>query len=270
MPSFDYGDLVKVSPDHDSIFAGKRGTVREPQDDGKILVEFTDGRSSVFSKYDLENLTRTNDNTAGVRAVAVIVGDTIMDINTGIQGRILSFAHDIATPNGFYAARWNNGIVNEFSGANGLIELPKNIIACVTRTAAMRRKANDAIQETRQMNGVTFYIEWPAGSTRIYQNSGFKKLMLCDYGFIPFTVGADGEELDIFINPDAVESPIVFEIEQTHDDGSFDESKHLIGFDSEDEAKDMFLAHQPENHFGSIKPMSWKDFTDIIQENKKD
>lgn len=138
--------------------------------------------------------------------------------------------------------------------------------------AVLKRDANDMVQETQKVKGVTFYIEWPVGSVRYYPRTGYRTPMKCNYGFIPRTLDEDGddEEIDAYLVPEATQSPIVFEIEQIKPDtGKFDEIKYMVGFDSENEAKEMYLAHIPAKFFGSIRAMNWGDFTDIIKEQTK-
>ena len=43
---------------------------------------------------------------------------------------------------------------------------------------------NDPIQKVVDFKGIQIDVEWPKGSTREYKQSNFKKLMLCDYGYI--------------------------------------------------------------------------------------
>lgn len=75
-----------------------------------------------------------------------------------------------------------------------------------------------------------------------------------DYGFIPKTLGGDGDGLDVFIGPDK-NAPLAFWVVQRKDDGSFDEYKVFLGFDNRDEALAAYRAHIPKKYFNGMITM---------------
>jgi hypothetical protein len=88
--------------------------------------------------------------------------------------------------------------------------------------------------------------EWPALS--------------CHYGYIRRTEGRDGDHVDCFIGPNP-DSDRVFVVDQVNQDGRFDEHKCLVGFDSEKEAREAYLANYPKDwKCGTVTAMSIDDF----------
>lgn len=108
-----------------------------------------------------------------------------------------------------------------------------------------------------RVQGLRVRIESPIGSTRSW--AGGSTLMSCAYGFIEGTRGADGEEYDCYVGPDP-QSPLVYIIEQAAPDGSWDESKAMLGFSSLEEARATYLAHRNDGEraiYGIVQvPMS--------------
>jgi len=120
--------------------------------------------------------------------------------------------------------------------------------------------------------GIPITVEHAKGSTRTGADPDGKewsRKMLCDYGYIKETTPAkgDGEDLDVYVGPDK-DAPDAFVVEQLKDDGEFDEFKVILGINSEDEARKLYLGHYPkgwESNIGSIFSVPverLKDFVD--------
>ncbi len=75
-----------------------------------------------------------------------------------------------------------------------------------------------------------------------------------DYGFIPKTLGGDGDGLDVFIGPKK-KSDTAFWAVQRKEDGSFDEYKVFLGFENRDEAIAAYRQHIPKKFFKGIMAM---------------
>lgn len=75
-----------------------------------------------------------------------------------------------------------------------------------------------------------------------------------DYGFIPKTLGGDGDGLDVFIGP-LKKAPNSFWAVQRKDDGSFDEYKIFLGFPDRDAAVAAYRQHIPKKYFKGIITM---------------
>lgn len=127
------------------------------------------------------------------------------------------------------------------------------------------KRANDPIKKAYMFHDIPIDIEWPQGSTRVYKNTDYKKLMHCDYGYVARTESdADGEEIDTYIGPDK-DSIKVYKITQLKKDtGEYDEDKFMLGFNSSKEAQEMYLRHMEPEHFGGIEELSWDTFQDMV------
>jgi phage gp29-like protein len=113
--------------------------------------------------------------------------------------------------------------------------------------------------------GFPICIENPAGSIRLWTDEDGKRIgattMLTDYGYLEGHIGADGEELDVYLGPDA-SAQEVYVVHQLRapDFKAHDEDKFFLGFASADAAKASYLAHRnDERAYGSMSAMSLDD-----------
>ena len=111
--------------------------------------------------------------------------------------------------------------------------------------------------------GLPVSIENPAGSTRsgVDENGVTWEIeMKHHYGFIENTLGADGDELDVFIKKGLDENFTgdIYVISQVNQDGSFDEHKVVIGATSIEEAKSIYLSNYDKDWqgMGQIEQLS--------------
>lgn len=130
--------------------------------------------------------------------------------------------------------------------------------------ADLEKTANDPIKKSIRIDGMDIGIEWLKGETREYKDkkTGAVKhstLMKADYGYIKRTKDADGEELDCYVGPDR-NSDKAFVIKQLKDDGSFDEHKVMLGYETAGDARDSYMDHMPSKRFGSLEGMSLTEF----------
>lgn len=90
------------------------------------------------------------------------------------------------------------------------------------------------------------------------------------YGRIPGTLGADGEQLDVYLGEEPLEDHgQVFIITQLNSDGEYDEDKAMIGFPDVESAKQAYLNHLPAEKFGDITAMTTDDFKHKYVANQK-
>jgi inorganic pyrophosphatase len=112
--------------------------------------------------------------------------------------------------------------------------------------SGMQKVANDPIKKKIEVSGVPVWVEWKKGETRQYKDGKgtvkYKRDMEADYGYIPDTLDADGEELDVYVGPDT-SSKKAFVVDQLKKDGSFDEHKVMLGFASKEDAKASYVHH---------------------------
>ena len=116
-------------------------------------------------------------------------------------------------------------------------------------------------------------IQWPKGSTRVGEREDgtpFKTEMKADYGYIPDTVASgDEERLDIYIGPDK-DAENAYVVEQLKLDGEFDEYKIMVGFDSLEDAEEIYLAHVEEDQLGDISEIPFDYLFDTVTEEREE
>lgn len=114
-------------------------------------------------------------------------------------------------------------------------------------------------------------IENPAGSIRSGTDPNgneWQIKMKHHYGFIENTDGADGDEIDVFVkNHLAYDPEYAYIIKQLDSNGQFDEQKVIIGAETEEEAKEIYLSNYEKGWqgFGGIKKISMADLLKKIQ-----
>jgi N12 class adenine-specific DNA methylase/predicted RNA methylase len=87
--------------------------------------------------------------------------------------------------------------------------------------------------------GLDISIENPQGSKRRPEWPALKS----HYGYIRGTIGRDKDHVDVFVKPGTTEDwdGMVYVIDQEKSDGSFDEHKVMLGWDSMEAANDAYL-----------------------------
>ena len=91
-------------------------------------------------------------------------------------------------------------------------------------------------------------IENPKGSERSGTDANGKKWsvkMNNTYGYIRGTEGVDGDHIDVFLaeDMDKWDGKYVFVVDQYNPDGTFDEHKVMLGFNSMEEARSVYLSN---------------------------
>jgi N12 class adenine-specific DNA methylase len=95
-----------------------------------------------------------------------------------------------------------------------------------------------------KVHGLAIAIENPKGSTRSGvspDGTKWSNTMGGHYGYFKGTTGNDGDHVDTYVGPNP-ESRRVFVIDQVNQDGSFDEHKSMIGYDSPEQARESYLS----------------------------
>jgi hypothetical protein len=113
-------------------------------------------------------------------------------------------------------------------------------------------------------DGLKISIENPAGSKRKPE----WPTLAHHYGDIKSTVGADGDPVDVYLNKDNTpEDTPVFVINQTNKDGSFDETKVMLGFVNHEQAVKGYMDNfTPDwNEPAGVHQMSMDVFKDWLQ-----
>ena len=130
------------------------------------------------------------------------------------------------------------------------------------------------LQESYKTNfrGLPITIEFRKGDvksgTDVFGNQ-WSKVLKHHYGYFDGIMGADGKELDVYINPDNefINSSKIFRIEQLNvKTGEFDEYKIMLGFDTWHEAGNAYLNNMPR-HWGTER-WGTEQFVDGIRVRK--
>jgi len=157
-------------------------------------------------------------------------------------------------------------LMSALSGASGAYHSKK--MSAYSKLAA--RKLEDRLK----FRGLDISVETDAGSVREWHDphsgeSG-KTTMKYPYGYIRKTKGADGDHVDVYVGPDEA-APNVYVVHQMKkpDFKTYDEDKVMLGFASEDAAREAYLAHYNDPRFlGSVKEMSFDDFKDTVLDKR--
>lgn len=124
------------------------------------------------------------------------------------------------------------------------------------------------IEQQENFRGIFIAIEQPVGSIREgkkIDGTSWRTEFLYPYGFINNTDGEDNEEIDCFIGPNEM-APDVFIIHQMAND-EYDEDKVMFGFDSEEAARDAYLAHfDTQGHLGEITTIPFTEFKVMLDD----
>ena len=129
------------------------------------------------------------------------------------------------------------------------------------------KTADAAAVARRSFRGIPVSIEYPSGTRRTIRNDAgdvvYDRLMLFAYGFIEGTIGRDGDEIDVILGPDeSSERVFVFDMIDLGVDVEKreDEDKVLLGFATEEDAREAFLTMYPPEFIGGIQAMSIAHF----------
>lgn len=114
-----------------------------------------------------------------------------------------------------------------------------------------------------RLHGLDISIENPKGSIRRSKPDApvkWQRTMTAHYGYVRGSEGADGDHVDVFIGKYPT-SQQVFVIDQVID-GKFDEHKVVMGEDSLDDAKSLYLSNYQKNWdgLGAITQMPIDEF----------
>ncbi len=141
-----------------------------------------------------------------------------------------------------------------------IAELPKLLASAA---AARNDAADDGV--ILDFAGFPIVIENTRGTTRQWEDADGttgSTVMKFDYGYIDGVMGADGDEVDVYLGP-APSSEWVYVVDQMRKPGfvDFDEQKVMLGFPSADSATAAYRSQYDDpRFFGGMTVMSVADF----------
>lgn len=133
-----------------------------------------------------------------------------------------------------------------------------------------QKKAGNYRKGAISLHGLDISIENPKGSVRRGKDKtgkGWEQELHSHYGYVKRTDGADGDHVDVFVG-DNPESEQVFVVDQVDTDtGRFDEAKVLLGYNSESDAREGYLANYEDGWkgLGKIHSTSISEFKDWLE-----
>lgn len=103
-------------------------------------------------------------------------------------------------------------------------------------------RAGNYAKGCMRLQGMPITIETPMHQPRRGKQDGVAWSVTCmaNYGYINGVVGADGDNLDVYVGP-VPESPLVVVVNQVKKDGGFDEHKVMLGFHDLDTALNAYM-----------------------------
>lgn len=117
--------------------------------------------------------------------------------------------------------------------------------------------SSDGVKKVVQFQGIEIHLDRPKGLIMTGKDSkgvDWAREYKYDYGFIPKTLGGDGDGLDVFIGPNKDATETYWAV-QNKEDGSFDEYKVFLGFTSREAAIGAFRDHIPVKFLGGMVSM---------------
>ncbi len=135
-----------------------------------------------------------------------------------------------------------------------------------------QKLAGNYRKEHLWFQGIPIAIENKKGSVRSGVDGAGKSwscIVPADYGYLKRTVGADSDQIDVYLGPDP-NSPLVVIVNQIdRRTGRFDEHKCLLGFKSETDALDTykraFSDGKGAERIGSVQVLSVDAFKDWLK-----
>ena len=121
-------------------------------------------------------------------------------------------------------------------------------------------------------------IEQPCGSVRSgvdANGKAWETTMQNTYGYFGGTKGVDGDAIDVFLGNDLDEwdGTTVFVVDQYNPDGSFDEHKVMLGFNSQEEAEAAYFANYESDwaktHRTEVTAVPLADFNEWVNSSKR-
>ena len=151
--------------------------------------------------------------------------------------------------------------------------LETNYAGAREKTAELAEDGEHKLQGHINFQGLDIAVENRKGSVRSGKKPDggtWRTVMKLPYGYIEGSKGKDGEGVDVYVGPDKT-APVAYVVHQHKPDGTgFDEDKVMLGCDSEDEAKRLYLQHYDDPKFlGPISDVPIDRLKRMIDEGRE-
>ncbi len=259
--------LPAPDPDEQTIMVGSRGdaapmpsAVRTEAQNRAVEAQIADERAASVQADDIVGeqgrpfKTRIAAQAAAKRAGA---GYAPTQINGGFVARPTSDVTDVAAKTEIDTA------------AHAAATSPHNDLPEPTDG---QKEAGNYQKGHVQLHGLNITVENPRGSERTGKRpdgSQWSHTMSDHYGYIKRTVGADDEQVDVYLGPDSHNAERqVYVIDQLHQDtGKFDEHKAMLGYRDEASAIEAYKSNFDAGwKVGPVTPMPIGAFKEWLKD----
>lgn len=157
-------------------------------------------------------------------------------------------------------------------GKVDMYESPEDLEASMKQEDDLQKAFK--LQGHVDFQGIKIAIENKEGSVRKWTDldgsTGETKMTGVSYGYVKGTLGADQDEIDVFVGPDPrAEEVYVIEQQNPHN-GTYDEQKCFLGFGNQKAAERAYRLHynNPDTFIITIQPMSINAFKRWVKNTK--
>ena len=250
-------------------------------------IDFENGDKIVFKKGSKLVTIRTNIRNKGKKiadknwiltAYDELSADgdvsAIAPINKGQAARTTGKSNSKDTP--------ENRAVQTFGQENAETSLQSEVTRAEQQTNAEptegQKEAGNYKKGRVKIGPFDVVIEQPRGSVRSgvdANGKAWETTMQNTYGYFGGTKGVDGDAIDVFLGNDLDEwdGTTVFVVDQYNPDGSFDEHKVMLGFNSQEEAEAAYFANYESDwaktHRTEVTAVPLADFTEWVKSSKR-
>lgn len=250
-------------------------------------IDFENGDKIVFKKGSKLVTIRTNIRNKGKKiadknwiltAYDELSADgdvsAIAPINKGQAARTTGKSNSKDTP--------ENRAVQTFGQENAETSLQSEVTRAEQQTNAEPTEGQKEVGNYKKgrvkVGPFDVVIEQPRGSVRSgvdANGKAWETTMQNTYGYFGRTKGVDGDAIDVFLGNDLDEwnGTTVFVVDQYNPDGSFDEHKVMLGFNSQEEAEAAYFANYEadwaKTHRTEVTAVPLADFTEWVKSSKR-
>jgi len=139
-----------------------------------------------------------------------------------------------------------------------------------------QKEAGNYAKHHIKFHGLDIALENLKGSTRSgcdHNGKRWSVKMPAHYGYFKRTEGADGDHVDVYVGPDMVSKRVFIINQHDHNTGKFDETKVMLGFKDEADARKTYIAGFSDGkgatRIGSIKEMNLDEFKHWLKDEDK-
>ena len=247
------------------------------EEGGKIVLHksFFNQKKEPYAKL---NDIRENETSSegGISSISHAENQSAPAISLQSRGDVVSISNTTSkdTP--------QNSAVQTFGQENAETSLQSEVTRAEQQTNAEptegQKEAGNYKKGRVKVGPFDVVIEQPRGSVRSgvdANGKAWETTMQHTYGYFGGTKGVDGDAIDVFLahNLDEWNGTMVFVVDQYNPDGSFDEHKVMLGFNSQEEAEAAYFANYEadwaKTHRTEVTAVPLADFNEWVKSSKR-